>query len=103
MNARNVARQSGGVDDQDSGAYQRGLRDGRVWAHDYATPDELRGLVENFEPGLSADFARDHSVSRFINGKEHKDTTSVPHSDSPFWRGFAAGAEEVLNELSRPS
>lgn len=37
-----------------------------------------------------------------MNGKEHKDPARVVHSDSPFWRGFAAGAEEVLNELSRP-
>jgi hypothetical protein len=103
MNTRRVARQDATVDDRDSGAYQRGQRDGMVWARDYATPDELRGLVENFEPGRSADFDTNHSVIKFMNGKEHKDVTSVPHSDSPFWRGFVAGAEEVLNELSRPS
>lgn len=99
MNTRWVAGRNG---DQDAVAYQRGLSDGRVWAHDYATADELRGLVESFEPGRSADFAEGHSVSKFMNGKERKDPARVVHSDSPFWRGFAAGAEEVLNELSRP-
>jgi hypothetical protein len=103
MNTRKAGRPDAAVDDQDLADYQIGVKDGRVWAHDYATPEELGGLVENFEPGRSADFDRNHSVSRFMNGKEHKDATSVPHSDSPFWRGFAAGAEEVLNELSRPS
>jgi hypothetical protein len=57
-------------DDQD--ASQRGRGDGIVWASDYATADELRDLVENFKPGRCGDF------------------------DNPHWRGFVAGAEEVL-------
>lgn len=102
MNTSKAARQTAAIDEQDFGAYQRGREDGMVWARDYATSDELRGLVENFEPGRSADFHSSHSVSKFMNGKEHKAASSVPHSDSPFWRGFIAGAEEVLNELSPP-
>jgi hypothetical protein len=102
MNTRRFARRNGARHGEDPGAYQRGLRDGRVWAHDYATPDELRGLVDNFEPGRSADFAMDHSVSKFMNGREHKDPARLAHHDGPFWRGFVAGAEEALNELGRP-
>jgi hypothetical protein len=102
MNTRRAANENATVDDQDFEAFQRGCRDGMVWARDYATPDELLGLVENFEPGRSADFDRDHSVSKFMNGG-HQEAGSVPHSDSPFWRGFVAGPEEVLNELGRSS
>jgi len=87
VNTRWAAGRSG---DQDAGAYQRGLSVGRVWAHDYAAADELRGLVEDFEPGRSVGFAKDHSVSKFMNGKERKDPARVVHSDTPFWRGFAA-------------
>ncbi len=88
------------VDDQDTDAYQRGHRDGMAWALEYATLDELRDLVENFEPGRSAGFGKDHSLFTFFHGGERKDAVSVPHYDSPFWRGFAAGAEDALNGLN---
>ena len=61
-----------GVDEQQAGEYRRGYADGIVWAAEYATADELRHLADNSEPG--------------------------PHDDSPHWRGFLAGAEEVLDE-----
>ena len=61
------------ADDQEADEYQRGRGDGIVWASDYATADELRDLVENFKPGRGGDF------------------------DNPHWRGFVAGAEEVLD------
>ena len=53
--------------------YRRGREDGSAWAREYATADELRDLVQNFEPGAGSAF------------------------DNPHWRGFVAAAEEVLN------
>jgi len=103
MNTSGTIRLTETVDDLDCEAYQRGRRDGMAWAHEFATLDELRGFVDNFEPGRSADVDGDHSLRKFINGKQHKDASSVPHYDNPFWRGFASGAEEVLDELSPPS
>jgi hypothetical protein len=85
---------------RDSVDYQRGRMEGAVWARDYATHDELRDLVDGFEPGQSAPFDADHSLHSFMNGKENKKAAHVPHDDTPFWRGFAAGAREVLDEIS---
>lgn len=84
---------------QDSADYQRGRAEGTVWARDYATHHELCDLVEEFEPGQSAPFGTGHSLYSFMNGKEGRSATHVPHDDTPFWRGFAAGAREVLDEL----
>lgn len=89
--------------DQDNEAYARGRRDGMTWAIDYATAEELTDLAEYFEPGRSAEFDANHSVSHFMNGKNYTDVTSVPRYDNPFWRGFAAGAQEVQDELNPPS
>jgi hypothetical protein len=102
MSTARAARLSGTVEDQDSESYQRGSRDGMVWAREYATADELRGLVEDFEQGRSGDFDANHSLYNFMNGKEHEDATSVPNCGNAFWRGFAAGAEQVLDELGSP-
>jgi hypothetical protein len=71
-----AARLNATADGQKAGEYQRGRAEGIVWACDYATDDELRDLVENFEPGRGGDF------------------------DNPHWRGFVAGAEEVLDTVS---
>ena len=90
----------GPVGDQDSADYQRGRRDGTEWARDYATRDELRDLVDGFEPGRSAPFDSNHSLCGFMNGKQSRNAAHVPHDDTPFWRGFAAGAREVLDETS---
>lgn len=106
MSIARAARPGGPVDhagpasDQDSADYQRGRRDGTEWARDYATHDELRDLVDGFEPGRSAPFDSGHSLSGFINGKANRSAARVPHDDTPFWRGFAAGAREVLDETS---
>jgi hypothetical protein len=100
MSIARAARLGGAVKDQDSESYQEGRRDGMVWASEYATADELHGLVEDFELGRSCDFDASHSLYNFMNGKQHADATSVPHYGNPFWRGFAAGAEEVLDEVS---
>ena len=64
------------VDGQEAEEYQRGRGDGIMWACDYATVDELRDLVEKFEPGRGGCF------------------------DTPHWRGFVAGAEEVLDAVT---
>lgn len=69
-----AARRNAPVDDHDAKEYRRGRGDGITWACDIATADELRQLVEQSEPG------RDYS-------------------DVPYWRGFAAGAEEVLDAI----
>jgi NADH dehydrogenase FAD-containing subunit len=61
--------------EQASEEYQRGRGDGIVWASDYATADELRNLVENFETARGGDF------------------------DDPHWRGFVSGAEEILGDV----
>jgi hypothetical protein len=55
----------------DADEYLRGHADGFAWAREYATADELRNIARKFEPGHSAD---------------------------PYWRGFAAGAEEIRDE-----
>jgi hypothetical protein len=87
---------------QDSVDYQRGRTEGTEWARDYATHDELRDLADGFEPGRSGPFAANHSVRGFINGKGDRNAAHVSHDDTPFWRGFAAGAREVLDETSPP-
>jgi hypothetical protein len=60
------------ADGQQTEEYRRGREDGIVWACDYSTAAELRCLVERFHLGRGGAF------------------------DSPHWRGFIAGAEEVL-------
>jgi hypothetical protein len=61
------------VDDQ-AEQYRRGREDGFVWACDFATPEEVCNLVENAaKPGLCGKF-------------------------DPYWHGFVAGAEEVLDD-----
>jgi hypothetical protein len=84
------------ADDQEAERYRKGHGDGIVWAREYATCDELRDLVENFEPGQGDDFDSGHSLCDFANDQEHLKAVSVPHYDDPFWRGFLAGAEEVM-------
>lgn len=100
MNNNRAARLDTTADDQDNEAYARGRREGMAWAFEYATPEELNDLVKFFEPGRSAEFDANHSVSHYMNGKNHTDLTSVSHCDNPFWRGFAAGAQEVRDELN---
>ncbi len=100
MSIERAARLSGTIEDQDSESYQEGRRDGMVWASEYATADELHGLVEDFELGRSYNFDVNHSLYNYMDGQQHEDAPSVPHYGNPFWRGFAAGAEEVLDELS---
>ena len=92
-----TARLNATVDDQVAEEYRRGRGDGIAWARDYATADELCDLVENFEPGRGDDLDMDHSLCDFTSDKEHMNAVSVPHYDSPHWRGFVAGAEEVLD------
>jgi hypothetical protein len=60
--------------DEQAEAYRRGRDEGLVWAGEFATPEELRDLVQN--PG---EHGRDADVG-------------------PYWRGFVAGAEEVLDD-----
>ncbi len=74
-----AARPKGTCDDQEAERYRQGHSDGFVWACDYATPDELRYVVENFHPSRGGYF------------------------DNPHWRGFIAGAEEVLGAGLRSS
>jgi glutamate synthase (NADPH/NADH) small chain len=77
--------------------YRIGRGDGIAWARDYATADELRALVENFEPGRGGHFDSGHSLCDFTSDKEQRNAVSVPHDDNPHWRGFVAGAEEILD------
>ncbi len=70
-----AARLNATAPDQDAEEYRRGRGEGIVWACEYATADELRDLVENLRPGRGGDF------------------------DNPHWRGFVAGAEEVLDAV----
>jgi hypothetical protein len=69
-----AATRNAPVDDQEAKEYRRGRGDGITWACDIATADELRQLVVRSEPGRG-------------------------YSDVPYWRGFAAGAEEVLDAV----
>jgi len=77
--------------------YQRGREDGIAWACSYATADELRDLVERSRFSARPDFDRDHSLRNFVVSDEDADVVGVSHHDSPHWRGFVAGAEEVLD------
>jgi hypothetical protein len=65
------------VDGHEAEAFQRGRREGMAWARDYATAEELRKLVENFESGRGGGF----------------------DMDSQHWRGFIDGAEEVMDTV----
>ena len=56
----------------DNQAYRRGREEGFVWACEFATPDELRNLVED-------SFGRDRR-----------------RDANPYWYGFVAGATEAL-------
>ena len=94
-----AARLNATVDDQEAEEYRRGRGDGIAWARDYATADELRDVVENFEPGRGDAFDRDHSLAQFTSDKEQTRAARVRHEDSPHWRGFVAGAEEVLDAV----
>lgn len=60
------------VDNQGDAEVERGYSEGLDWARDFATASELHNLVEHSGPGGGTDL------------------------DSPHWRGFIAGAEEVL-------
>ena len=60
-----------GVDEREDEEYRRGHGDGIAWAQGYATLDELRDFV------AAADAT----------------------DDTPHWRGFVAGAEEILEEV----
>lgn len=76
VSAPAAARLNAMAGDQETEEYRRGREDGIVWACDYATAAELREFVEDFEPGRGGAF------------------------DSLHWRGFVAGAEEVLAAVS---
>ena len=75
-NAAAAARLTASIENQEAEAFRRGHDEGITWAIEYATADELRDLVENYEPG------RDHL-------------------DDPHWRGFVAGAEEAMDGAAR--
>jgi hypothetical protein len=98
-----AARPSATVDDRQAEEFRRGHGDGMVWASDYATADELRALVANFEPGRSGDFDTDHSLCNFSTDKHQTDAVTLPHHDNQYWQGFAAGAEEILDAGRVPS
>lgn len=87
------------VDDSEAEEYRRGFGDGTVWATDYATEDQLRDLVENFERGQGGDFDMDHSLMR---DKEDIDIVTVSHRDNPYWQGFIEGVEEVWTTREPP-
>jgi hypothetical protein len=82
--------------DHEAEEYRRGRGDGIAWAREYATANELRDLVENFEPGRGGDIDMDHSPCDLTSDKEQMNAVSVSQYDSPHWRGFVAGAEDVL-------
>ncbi len=67
-----MAGVAAGVDERQAEEYRQGYGDGIVWAGEYATVDELRQLVE-------------------VSVRD-------PHDASAHWRGFLAGAEDVLDE-----
>jgi hypothetical protein len=58
--------------------YRKGRGCGIMWARDYATIAELRWLVEDFNPARGGAY------------------------DSSYWRGYIAGAEEVLDTVRPP-
>jgi hypothetical protein len=64
------------TNDKQTEEYRGGRGCGIMWAHDYATIAELRWLVEDFHPARGGAF------------------------DSPYWRGYIAGAEDVLDTVS---
>lgn len=64
------------TDGKQTEEYRTGRECGIMWARDYATIAELRWLVEDFHPNRGGAF------------------------DRPYWRGYIAGAEDVLDVVS---
>jgi hypothetical protein len=60
--------------------YRRGREAGLTWAAEYATSDELSGLIENLRRGREASLG----------------------CDDPHWRGFFDGVQEV-NDVAGPA
>jgi len=77
--------QATGIDHEDE-EYQRGHGDGIAWAREYATVDELRDLVERYEPDRSADVDGDHSLCDFASDKGHDRRHGLPVRQSALAR-----------------
>lgn len=98
-----AARLNATIDAEDVEQRHDGREDGIAWAREYATASELRWIVDAFEPGTGGDFERESfdSMLDFVSAKEGTWALSWRHEDNAYWRGFVAGAEEVL-EAVRP-
>jgi glutamate synthase (NADPH/NADH) small chain len=86
-----LQRRTAEKEGQEAEEFRRGYRDGIAWASDYATADELRDIAQ-VRPGPNGALDTGHSLHDFINDKHEGDAARTPRLDSPYWRGFLAGA-----------
>jgi post-segregation antitoxin (ccd killing protein) len=96
---RVAARLRATIDEAEAAEYAEGIEDGRTWAREHATMTELEWITEDFEPGFGADFGGDSTILDFMGAKHGQVVVSQGHSDGPYWRGFIAGAGEVLDAV----
>jgi hypothetical protein len=102
MSAKDAGTPGLTVADRDIEQYERGRRDGTAWARDYATPEELHDFLAAFQPAEGAAAGAGHSLRVFLTGTGQASLVRAPRQDIPFWRGFAAGAEEVMDDACPP-
>jgi len=94
-----VARLRGTVNEEEQEMREQGREDGIEWARKYATARELRDFAGDFMVGEGGDFEAPHSIVDFFGAKDGELLISVGHQDDAYWRGFQAGASEVLDAV----
>lgn len=92
-----LQRRAAEKEEQEAAESRRGYRDGIAWASEYATADELRDIVAQAHRAPSSALDTGHSLHDFVNDKHEGGADRMPCLDSPYWRGFVAGAEGVLD------
>jgi post-segregation antitoxin (ccd killing protein) len=94
-----VQRLRGTIHEEEAEANRRGYADGVLWARQYANASELRYIARSFQPDDDEVFDADN-ISTIVDFFEReKEPTAlvgvVRVRDTPYWHGFADGAEEV--------
>lgn len=88
------------IEKEDHMARKDGYNDGVEWARKYATADELRHIVVDWEPGVGGDL-EDHTIVPFTASKTGDNFVSVRHEEgSAYWLGFVDGASKVYEQVA---
>jgi post-segregation antitoxin (ccd killing protein) len=96
---RVAARLKATIEDKENMEQERGAADGREWAREFATVEELEWITEEFYPGSGGDFGGDSTIRDFVSAQEHQTVISVGHEDTAYWHGFISGAREVFDAV----